>query len=82
LSRRRLGSRRADAAASWKAAMPQRKTPRSQIWLRGVSCETLCGALLSAVDQRFNDRFTVGMKNAKRKMIKATQKDTHPSSFT
>jgi hypothetical protein len=62
--------------------MPQRKTPRSQIWLQGVSCETLCGALLSAVDQRFNDRFTVGMKNAKRKMIKATQKDTHPSSFT
>ena len=50
--------------------------------LQGVSCETLCGALLSAIDQRFNDRFTVGMKNAKRKMIKATQKDTHPSSFT
>jgi hypothetical protein len=77
-----MGSRRADAAASWKAAMSQRKTPRSQIWLQGVSCETLCGARLSAVDQRFNDRFTVGMKNAKRKMIKATQKDTHPSSFT
>jgi hypothetical protein len=37
---------------------------------------------LRAVDQRFNDRFTVGMKNAKRKMIKATQKDIHPSSFT
>ena len=77
-----MGSRRADAAACWNAAMPRRKTPRSQIRLRGVSCETLCGALLRAVDQRFNDRFTVGMKNAKRKMIKATQKDTHPSSFT
>jgi len=34
------------------------------------------------VDQRFKVLLMVGMKNAKRKIMKATQKDTHPSSFT
>jgi hypothetical protein len=32
--------------------------------------------------QRFSDLFTVGMKIAKRKMMKPTQAATHPSSFT
>jgi hypothetical protein len=33
-------------------------------------------------DQRFRARLTVGMKTAKRKMMKAIQKATHPNSFT
>jgi hypothetical protein len=76
-----MASRRADAAASWEAHAATQNAPEPDL-APGRLLESLCGARLSAIDQRFSDRFTVGMKIAKRKMIKAIQKDTHPSSFT